>query len=164
MATHSSILTWKTPWMEKSDGLPSMELQSQTQLSDFTLIPLQIKRISPESGLTFVAGDSCTLGVFWCNESWSSLVSPFQYSSRSECQSLTIPRSLNVVLLSLCNFVLLTLVNTGTGTQHQSAMLWVQKLSTEKLNRKEQYPPHHVSPQRNVYVRNNYKQAYHSVK
>ena len=77
MATHSSILAWKTPWMEKSDGLPSMELQSQTQLSDFTLIPLQIKRISPESGLTFVAGDSCTLGVFWCNESWSSLVSPF---------------------------------------------------------------------------------------
>ena len=27
MATHSSILVWKTPWMEKPGGLQSMELQ-----------------------------------------------------------------------------------------------------------------------------------------
>ena len=27
MATHSSILAWKTPWMEKPGGLQSMELQ-----------------------------------------------------------------------------------------------------------------------------------------
>ena len=27
MATHSSILAWKTPWMEKPDGLQSMESQ-----------------------------------------------------------------------------------------------------------------------------------------
>ena len=27
MATHSSIIAWKTPWMEKPDGLQSMELQ-----------------------------------------------------------------------------------------------------------------------------------------
>ena len=25
MATHTSILVWKTPWMEKPDGLQSME-------------------------------------------------------------------------------------------------------------------------------------------
>ena len=27
MATHSSILAWKIPWAEKSDGLQSMESQ-----------------------------------------------------------------------------------------------------------------------------------------
>ena len=27
MATHSSTLAWKTPWMEKPGGLQSMELQ-----------------------------------------------------------------------------------------------------------------------------------------
>ena len=27
MATHSSILAWKIPWTEESDGLHSMELQ-----------------------------------------------------------------------------------------------------------------------------------------
>ena len=27
MATHSSILPWKTPWMEKPGGLQSMESQ-----------------------------------------------------------------------------------------------------------------------------------------
>ena len=36
MATHSSILPWEIPWMEKSDRLQSMGLQSRTQLSDFT--------------------------------------------------------------------------------------------------------------------------------
>ena len=34
MATHSSILAWRIPWTEKSGGLQSMGLQSQTQLSD----------------------------------------------------------------------------------------------------------------------------------
>ena len=27
MATHSSILAWKKPWMEEPGGLPSMGLQ-----------------------------------------------------------------------------------------------------------------------------------------
>ena len=36
MATHSSILAWKTPRMEVPGGLPSMESQSWTRLSDFT--------------------------------------------------------------------------------------------------------------------------------
>ena len=35
MATHSSTLAWKTPWMEPG-GLQSMGSQSQTQLSNFT--------------------------------------------------------------------------------------------------------------------------------
>ena len=37
MATHSSILAWKIPWMEEPGRLQSMGLQSRTGLSDFTL-------------------------------------------------------------------------------------------------------------------------------
>ena len=36
MATHSSTLAWKIPWMEEPGGLQSMGLQSQTGLSGFT--------------------------------------------------------------------------------------------------------------------------------
>ena len=36
MATHSSILAWRIPWMEEPGGLQSMESQSRTRLSDFT--------------------------------------------------------------------------------------------------------------------------------
>ena len=32
METHSNILAWETPWIEKSGRLQSMELQSRTQL------------------------------------------------------------------------------------------------------------------------------------
>ena len=38
MASHSSTLAWKIPWMEESGGLQSMGLQSQTRLSDFTYV------------------------------------------------------------------------------------------------------------------------------
>ena len=34
MATHSSILAWRTPWTEESGVLLSMGSKSQTQLSD----------------------------------------------------------------------------------------------------------------------------------
>ena len=37
MATHSSTLAWKIPWAEELGGLQSMESQSLTRLSDFTL-------------------------------------------------------------------------------------------------------------------------------
>ena len=33
MPTHSSILAWKNPWIEKSGGLQFMGSQSETQLS-----------------------------------------------------------------------------------------------------------------------------------
>ena len=39
MATHSSILAWKIPWMEEPGRL-------QTRLSDFTFFPLYVHRIS----------------------------------------------------------------------------------------------------------------------
>ena len=37
IATHSSILTWRTPWTEEPGGLQSMELKSQTHLSNILL-------------------------------------------------------------------------------------------------------------------------------
>ena len=33
LATHSSTLAWKNPWMEESGRLQSMGLQSQTEIS-----------------------------------------------------------------------------------------------------------------------------------
>ena len=36
MATHSSTLAWKIPWMEEPDRLQSMGSRSRTRLSDFT--------------------------------------------------------------------------------------------------------------------------------
>ena len=36
MATHSSTLAWKIPWVEEVGGLQSMGPQSRTRLSDFT--------------------------------------------------------------------------------------------------------------------------------
>ena len=36
MATHSSILAWRSSWTEKPGGLQSVGSQSRTQLSDFT--------------------------------------------------------------------------------------------------------------------------------
>ena len=37
MATHSSTLAWKIPWMEEPGRLQSMGLLSRAQLSHFTL-------------------------------------------------------------------------------------------------------------------------------
>ena len=36
MATHSSVLAWRIPWMEEPGGLQSTGFRSQTRLSDFT--------------------------------------------------------------------------------------------------------------------------------
>ena len=36
MATHSSTLDWKIPWMEEPGRLQSMGSQSRTRLSDLT--------------------------------------------------------------------------------------------------------------------------------
>ena len=37
MATHCSILSWRTPWTEEPGGLQSMGLQSQTRLAYVSL-------------------------------------------------------------------------------------------------------------------------------
>ena len=39
MATDSSILAWKIPWIQKPGWLQSMGSQSQTRLGDFTFFP-----------------------------------------------------------------------------------------------------------------------------
>ena len=36
MATHSSVLAWRIPGTGEPDGLPSMGLQSQTQLKQLS--------------------------------------------------------------------------------------------------------------------------------
>ena len=45
MATHSSILAWKIPWMEEPGRLQSMGSQSWTRLSDFTFLSVHGKNI-----------------------------------------------------------------------------------------------------------------------
>ena len=39
MATHSSVLAWRTPWTEEPGGLQSMWSQSRTQLRDWFWFP-----------------------------------------------------------------------------------------------------------------------------
>ena len=46
MATHSSTLSWKIPWMEEPGRLQSMGSQSWTRLSDFTLTFIDRNRYS----------------------------------------------------------------------------------------------------------------------
>ena len=54
MATHSSTLAWKIPWMEEPGRLQSMGLQSLTQLSDFPFpFPLAIIYQKYEKYITF---------------------------------------------------------------------------------------------------------------
>ena len=43
MATHSSTLAWKIPWMEEPGRLQSMGSLSRAQLSDFTLAWIKYK-------------------------------------------------------------------------------------------------------------------------
>ena len=52
MATHSSILAWKIPWMEEPDRLRSMGVtKSWTQPSDFTSLNDGEGIVMPKSGL-----------------------------------------------------------------------------------------------------------------
>ena len=50
LATHSSILAWKIPWIEEPGGLQSMRPQrvGKTQLSDFHLFISYLKRMISE--------------------------------------------------------------------------------------------------------------------
>ena len=65
MATHSSILTWRTPWTEEPGGLQSIGLQrvehdwvSNTSLHAWAILFLQTP--SPKSGKHFLL----TIGSF----------------------------------------------------------------------------------------------------
>ena len=59
MATHSSAVTWETPWTEEPGGPQSMRSQSRTRLSDSTttsalLVDLPINQVRWE-------GQACSL-------------------------------------------------------------------------------------------------------
>ena len=45
MATHSSTVAWKIPWMEEPDGLQSQGSLSWTQLSDFAFLSLDCTEV-----------------------------------------------------------------------------------------------------------------------
>ena len=65
MATHSSILAWKIPWIEEAGGLQSDELQSRTQLStDQYIIGSTINDHWKDWGWSW---SSSTLAT-WCEE------------------------------------------------------------------------------------------------
>ena len=60
MATHSSTLTWKLPWMEEPGRLQSTGVtKSQTQLSDFTFT-FHFHALEKEMAITpvFLPGES----------------------------------------------------------------------------------------------------------
>ena len=60
MATHSSILAWRIPWMEEPGRLQSTGSQSRTRLSDFTFFSL----------LPYVY--VCTFSCVWlCGTPWT---------------------------------------------------------------------------------------------
>ena len=57
MATHSSILVWKTPWMEKPGGLQSMELR-RVGHDWATLLYFRVKKGRKEEGKAKWNGNS----------------------------------------------------------------------------------------------------------
>ena len=81
MATHSSILAWKTPWTEKPGGLQFMGSQSQARLSTglkagFAPTSLQsqgrdlsLLNVTVSAGLTL--GTKDLLGL--CHPSWACI-------------------------------------------------------------------------------------------
>ena len=46
MATHSSILAWKIPWIEKLVGYSPWGHKSRTQLSNFTFTPKLTNKVN----------------------------------------------------------------------------------------------------------------------
>ena len=62
MATHSSILAWKSPWMEEFGRLQSMESQSQTLcLTTTCLFPITVAQLFATKGPDCLAHWSPTL-------------------------------------------------------------------------------------------------------
>ena len=60
MATHSSILAWKIPWrMGEPGSLQSMELQSQTRLSNFTFTISEDYRFYQLTDWTWLFNELC---------------------------------------------------------------------------------------------------------
>ena len=64
MATHSSILAWKIPWMVEPSRLQSMVAKSRTQLSNFTFTFICIHKIHMYT---------CVLSHFTCVQLFMTL-------------------------------------------------------------------------------------------
>ena len=89
MATHSSILAWKIPWMEEPGRLQSTGSQSWTRLSDFTslyftLAALSFCRCSGFS-LVSVSGDYSSMQCSGFSLRWLLLWSTVIVSHRLSC-------------------------------------------------------------------------------
>ena len=83
MATHSTILAWKIPWMEEPGRLQSMGLQSQTRLRDFTFNYLNMNFLKIEEVhrliVSSVAGKKIRIWAMW--KLWNrEILSRFQFS------------------------------------------------------------------------------------
>jgi len=101
MATHSSILAWKIPWMEEPGRLQSMGSQSRTRLSGFTSLtsyfitgegngnPLQYS--CPENPMDRGAWRAMVHGVA---ENWTQLMwlsTHAQCPAAKMCTGLSVP-------------------------------------------------------------------------
>ena len=80
MATHSSILAWKIPWMEKPSRLPSMGLQKlRTGLRYFTFNSIVFHRLCqyPHQEFCCLSGacrsENCNCKIINCLQSTTSL-------------------------------------------------------------------------------------------
>ena len=84
MATNSSILAWEIPQTEKSSGLQSIRLQSQTRLSNWTPTPSQGKQ-----------------GLWCCNMKQSLMADASNRSDGDMKGRPQTPRSLPVLFIEL---------------------------------------------------------------
>ena len=60
-ATHSSILSWRIPWMEEPNGLQPIALQSQTQLKWLSMHTYMLTKVYSFTNLK----DSLVASKFW---------------------------------------------------------------------------------------------------
>ena len=66
MATHSSILASRSPWTEEPGGLPSIGLQSQTQLRQLNIRACEAVEISKTNRVIFTPGHKAVVpGIHW---------------------------------------------------------------------------------------------------
>ena len=93
MATHSSTLAWKIPWMEEPGGLQSMASQSRTRLSDFTFIfpfhALEKEMATHSSVLAWrIPGTGSLVGcrLWGCTE--SDMTEVTQQQERKKCHQI----------------------------------------------------------------------------
>ena len=68
MATHSSILAWRTPWTEEPGGLQSTRSQSRIRLSDGARVHRAVKNVTGFPQLTWYLRLLLMLAASTCQE------------------------------------------------------------------------------------------------